>query len=146
MTATRSRKEAKRYEHHQTHIEPPGNICAFCEIGPDDEQFVSQTKHFKLIHNIFPYSIWDSQSVDDHLNLVPLKHTESLATLSPAAKQECVDIIAEWEAKGYSVYARAPGNVSKSIAHQHTHLMKLSGRKIKVLFYIKRPYRRFLIK
>jgi diadenosine tetraphosphate (Ap4A) HIT family hydrolase len=146
MTATRSRKETKRYQHHQTHIEPPGKICAFCAIDKNSPQFLSQTKHFKLLQNIFPYSVWDSQTVVDHLNLAPVAHTDTLSDLSPAAAKEYVDIISDYESRGYSIYARAPGSVAKSIKHQHTHLIKLSGRKIKFLLYLNQPYRRILVK
>jgi hypothetical protein len=146
MTATRSRKETKRYKHHQTHIEPPGKICAFCAIDKTSNQFLSQTRHFKLLQNIFPYSVWDSQTVVDHLNLAPIKHTDTLSALSSAAAKEYVDIISAYESRGYSIYARAPGSVTKSITHQHTHLIKLSGRKIRFLLFLQRPYRRLLVK
>ncbi len=146
MTATRSNKESKRYKHHQTHIEPPSAGCVFCAIGPKDKQFIKQTKHFKLIDNIFPYTLWDSQTVEDHLTISPIQHTDTLSDLTPEAAKDYVTIISDYESLGYSIYARAPGSVTKSIVHQHTHLIKLSGHKVRFLLYLRRPYKRFLIK
>lgn len=146
MTATRSSKAAKHYHYHQTHVERPSEICVFCALGPHDKQVLRLTKHFKIVQNIFPYTLWDSQTVDDHLIISPVKHTDTLSDLSEKAAKEFVDLIGEYESKGYSVYARAPGNVTKSIAHQHTHLIKLSGHKVRFLVYLKRPYKRFLVR
>lgn len=146
MTATRSKKDSKRYKHHQKHIEPPSEVCVFCTMDKSQPQFVKQTKYFKIVDNIFPYTLWDSQTVDDHLTVSPVKHTDTLADLPSGAAQEFVNIISDYESRGYSVYARAPGNVTKSITHQHTHLIKLSGRRVRFLFYLERPYLRWLVK
>lgn len=146
MTATRSSKANKHYKHHQAHIEPPSKICVFCALKPGDKQVLRQTKHFKIVQNIFPYTLWDSQTVDDHLTISPIKHTDTLSDLSEKAAKEFVDLIGEYESNGYSVYARAPGNVTKSITHQHTHLIKLSGHKVRFLMYLKRPYKRFVVR
>lgn len=146
MTASRSRKEHKRYHHHQKHIERPADGCVFCQLNDDDSQVIKQTKHFKLVQNIFPYTLWDSQAVADHLLIIPHKHTDTLATLPSGAAQEFVELMSGYEAKGYNVYARAPGSAMKSIVHQHTHLIKLSGGKIRFLLYLRRPYGRMLVK
>lgn len=146
MTATRSRKEHKRYAHHQKHIERPSDGCVFCQLSDKDPQVIRQTKYFKLVQNIFPYTLWDSQVVADHLVVIPQEHTDTLASLPAEAAQEFVKLISDYEADGYNVYARAPGSAMKSIVHQHTHLIKLSGRKIRFLLYFRRPYRRVLVK
>lgn len=146
MTASRSRKEHKRYAHHQKHIERPSDGCVFCQLDDKDLQVITQTRYFKLIQNIFPYTLWDSQIVSDHLLVVPREHTDTLASLPATAAQEFVKLISDYEIKGYNVYARAPGSAMKSLVHQHTHLIKLSGRKIRFLLYLKRPYGRALVK
>jgi hypothetical protein len=38
--------------------------------------------------------------------------------------KEYAQLIADFEAQGYSMYLRAPANTTKSVAHQHTHLIK----------------------
>ncbi len=146
MTATRSKKEIKNYRQHQKHVEKPQDMCAFCEINKSSPQLVKLAKHFKIVQNIFPYSHWDSQTVDDHLVVVPNQHTDTLSDLSAPAAQEFVQIISEYESNGYSVWARPPGAITKSLQHQHTHLIKLSGKSVRFLLYLRRPYFRFLLK
>ena len=146
MTATRSKKSNNSYRKHQKHVERPAEMCAFCEMSSDQPQFISQSNYFKVIQNIFPYTLWDSQTVRDHLLVVPIKHTDTLSDISAAGAQDYVRTISKYESKGYSVWARPPGSINKSLVHQHTHLIKLSGKGVRFLMYIKRPYLRFLIK
>ena len=146
MTAPRTRKQVKAYDHHLKNVEPASKGCAFCAITAKSPIFVSQTKSFKVIHNIFPYSLWDSQPVKDHLMLVPKQHTDTLADLGPAAAQEFVKLISSYESKGYSIYARAPGSVIKTVLHQHTHLIKHHKKPIRGLLYLRKPYIRLVLK
>lgn len=146
MTASRSRKQSKAYDYHLKYIEPPTQGCAFCKIDENSYQFIGQSTFFKIIRNIFPYSLWDGQEVVDHLMLLPKKHTDSLSQLPDGAAVEFVSLISGYESKGYSVYARAPGSLMKSLAHQHTHLIKAQKNRIRALLYIRRPYIRLLKK
>lgn len=114
--------------------------CIFCDENEIKSQFVCKTDHFKIIRNRFPYSIWDQQRVDDHLMVVPLIHTDTLAALSKAARLEYVQLISQYEGNGYHVYARATKSDTKSISHQHTHLIKCVGRTTKLAFYMLKPY------
>lgn len=122
------------------------NACDFCAVGPSNKQFVRETTYFKVLHNIFPYSIWDYQAVIDHLLVVPKKHTDSLAGISQKAANEYIKVLTSYENKGYCVYARAPKSVMKSVPHQHTHLIRLSNKRIKGLLYLEKPHIRLLIK
>lgn len=146
MTATRSRKQVKTYDRHLKYVEPPAKGCVFCTISDKDPQFVKQTAFFKVISNIFPYSLWDSQPVEDHLLLIPHIHTDTLADLPSEAAQEFVKVISSYESAGYSIYARAPGSTMKSLVHQHTHLIKTRSRNVRGVFYVRKPYIRLLIK
>lgn len=146
MTATRTRKQTKQYKRHQKYVEPPGDGCVFCKITSKSHQFVEQSGSFKVIRNIFPYSLWDNQPVQDHLLVIPAQHTDTLADITPKAAQEFVSLISKYESRGYSLYARPPQSVMKSLTHQHTHLIKLQDRKIRGLLFIHKPYIRILIK
>lgn len=146
MTAPRTRKEVKAYDLHQKFVEPPAAGCAFCQINEGSSQLVKQTKAFKVIRNIFPYSLWDGQVVRDHLMVIPVMHTDSLADLPAGDAKEFLTIISSYETLGYSVYARAPASTMKSLAHQHTHLIKCGPEKIRGLFFVRKPYIRFLVK
>lgn len=138
MTATRSTAEEHEYRRHRSATR--GETCAFCVIGKSDDQLVRWGKHFKVIKNIFPYSIWDGQGVADHLMLVPKQHTDTLADLPPEAAAEYVRLVGEYEQQGYNVYARAPSSTIKSVLHQHTHFIKpLPGQK-RFVFMLKKPY------
>lgn len=118
----------------------PINNCILCEIDTADQSFISTSKYFKIIRNRFPYAVWDYQRVVDHLMIVPLKHTDNLAALSKEARLEYVDLISTYESAGYHVYARATHSDTKSIAHQHTHLINGHGPTAKMAFYLLRPY------
>lgn len=142
----RNRKQVKQYDRHLKYVEPPSEGCVFCKLGPQDEQFVDQSAYFKVIRNIFPYTLWDAQRVTDHLLLVPVQHTDSLAHIQPEAAQDFLKTVSQYESQGYAVYARAPGSVTKSLSHQHTHLIKMENRKIRGLFFLHKPYIRFVLK
>jgi len=137
MSATRSRQEDLIYKAHLAR-QPKG--CSFCAIKKGDAQYIDSTKSFKVIRNIFPYSIWDGQAVADHLMVVPKKHTESLGGLNAAQSSEFIKLIDRYEKQGYNIYARAPQSEIKSIPHQHTHLIKTKGAPKKLLFLMRKPF------
>ena len=116
------------------------NDCDFCHFKITDDQVLREFKHFWLIKNIFSYDLWDSLDVLGHMLIVPKTHVESIGKLSPTALKEYGCILAEYESKGYSFYARAMGNTSKSVPHQHTHLLKLGGKKKRFFLFLKKPY------
>jgi diadenosine tetraphosphate (Ap4A) HIT family hydrolase len=140
----RSAKDQKHYDTHKKGL-PTDSHCEFCSISRGDHQFISETTHFKIIRNIFPYSYWDHQRVADHLMIVPKQHTNTLSDLPEIAASEYVKLISSYEKSGYNVYARAPQSKQKSIMHQHTHLIKPEASKvIKTVFYRAKPYIRIL--
>lgn len=142
MSATRSRKEQVLYKKYLKTVDK--NVCVFCEIKKGSDQLLSSTKYFKVIKNIFPYSIWDGQKVVDHLMVTPKKHTDSLKNMPDTQKVEYVNLIETYEQKGYNIYARAPVSKMKSIIHQHTHLIKTEGMHKKLIVLNTKPYLRIV--
>lgn len=142
MTATRSRKEEILYKKHLKTTNR--NDCAFCPIEKDSSQFIEETNSFKVIRNIFAYSIWDGQKVTDHLMITPKRHTDSLANMDKNEKIEYVDLIEKYEKQGYNIYSRAPSSAVKSILHQHTHLIKTEGASKRFVFLLRKPYIRIV--
>jgi diadenosine tetraphosphate (Ap4A) HIT family hydrolase len=138
MSATRSRKEEKSYMKYAARLAP--TECELCQLKAGDPQFVSESGSFKVIRNIFPYSIWDGQGVMEHMLILPKQHIESLDSLSPDEALEYIKLITEYERQGYDVFARAPGSFMKSVMHQHTHLIKTEGIPRRLLFLIRKPY------
>jgi diadenosine tetraphosphate (Ap4A) HIT family hydrolase len=147
MTHYRSRKEAKKYKHYMKERRAKGKTqdCIFCEVTPDEPHFVKELKYFKIIHNLFRYSNWDGQGVEEQLLLIPKKHIGSLTHLSSPAAQEYFDTITAYEEQGYHIYARGAGSHAKTIIHQHTHLIKpKEGKTNKFLLFINKPYIRLV--
>ena len=136
--STRSRKEEKRYSSYRSKL--GSGHCDFCAITPDLAHYVSETKSFFVIKNIFPYSQWDGQGVLDHLLLIPKKHTDTLSDLTRDAAVEFVDCISSYESRGYDIHARGPSSNRKTVVHQHTHLVKLDRKHRRFLFFLQKPY------
>lgn len=123
MKPLRSRKNQTIYDKYQASL-PADAPCIFCTLAEGDEQFISESVHFKVLRNRFPYENWDYHKVDEHLMIVPKKHTDTLKELSFVESKEYLELITNFEFEGYNIYARTPGSKSKSIIHQHTHLIK----------------------
>lgn len=140
----RSRKTELKYRHYQQNLPGP-NYCQFCEVGPQDAHYIRQTNHFKIIRNLFAYSLWDEAAVADHLLILPMQHIDTLAHLTKDEAHELVQLINHYETQGYNIYARAAHSDSKSVAHQHTHLIKTHPRSKRLFFFLKRPYIRWSI-
>jgi len=136
MTAHRSRKEELEYGSHRRNTDAA--ICEFCT--PLSDQVVKTTKHFRVLRNKFPYSLWDGLAVVDHLMVVPKGHTDTIANFSDIAALEYFRTLATYEEMGYNVYARAPASKKKSIIHQHTHLIKTEGHEKNIVFMVRKPY------
>ena len=141
--STRSKKDEILYAKHRKEVHAKTQ-CVFCDYTEGNACFISETKSFKVIQNLFPYSQWDGQGVLDHKMIVPKKHTDTLSDLVAHEAIEYIDIVASYESQGYSVYSRAPSSTRKTVIHQHTHLIKLGNRTKNIVLYIKKPYIRFI--
>lgn len=136
---TRGRAAEKRYLEYRKTACSAG--CVFCDLVKNGgEQVVKKTKHCLIIKNIFGYDIWDGCGVVEHLMLIPHRHTASLAKLSSNEKIDYMEQLSRFEAQGYSLYARSPGNVTKSVVHQHMHLIKVNNKRKKFLLYMRKPH------
>ena len=137
MTTVRSRSIEKQYQKYLKHRIAS---CDFCQIKEGDEHFITATQSFKIIRNLFPYSFWDDQAVGDHLLIVPKEHIESLSSFSPKEATEYLKLISDYEMNGYHVYARAVKSISRSIPHQHTHLIKCVGKGKSFVLQLTKPH------
>lgn len=136
--STRNRQENLLYKHYLKKRNKPE--CVFCVIEPGNDQLIKKSTHFKVIKNIFPYSIWDGADVVHHIMITPIKHTDNLATLSDTAKLEFVKLLADYESQGYSFYGRTPSSQIKSIYHQHTHLIKIGPKQKRLIITSQKPF------
>lgn len=140
MSGNRSRKETLKYRRYIKKLKKSQTDCQFCDVDNNTKYQVEQTDNFWVIKNIFPYSLWDEMYVSDHLLVIPKEHVDSLKGLPDSTAVEYVRLIEAYESKGYNIYARAPGSATKSVIHQHTHLIKTDKQRHRVLIHIKKPY------
>lgn len=136
----RRRPRELQYIRYRTTGKSQKKECVFCAYNDENSGIVDNTKHFWIVKNAFPYDLWDDLDVLEHLMIVPHAHTESLATLPEAAIVEYGKLLARYEDAGFSFYARAQTVITKSVPHQHTHLIKLDNKQKKAIFYLKKPY------
>jgi diadenosine tetraphosphate (Ap4A) HIT family hydrolase len=118
-------------------------VCPFCDES-QRKNAVRETEHAYVMPNRVSYDHWESRDVIDHLMVIPKQHVKSFAELSDAAKIEIMSLIGEYEAGDYNVYARARTSPTRSVAHQHTHLIRTAVRPGRLMLYLRRPY--FLFK
>ena len=113
--------------------------CTFCrEVnGPKVRH---ETATMFIIPNRVKYDMFEGRRVLDHLMVIPKRHLGSIDDFTNQEKIEQMTIAGEYEAEGYNVYARGRGSVSRSVDHQHTHLIKLSDKKPSFIFFAERPH------
>jgi diadenosine tetraphosphate (Ap4A) HIT family hydrolase len=140
--ATRTRATQKRYHRALRAAAKKGNkrTCDFCDFTNLSPQVKHEFPNFWLVQNIYGYHVWDGQGVSEHLMLVPKIHVVGINELDPELLKEYAELIADFEAKGYSLYSRAPVNALKSVSHQHTHLIKFDNKLKKVHIHVRKPH------
>jgi diadenosine tetraphosphate (Ap4A) HIT family hydrolase len=138
MAYYRDPKVQARYD---AQLKNPEEICPFCELDPKRE-ILEQTETYYIVANQNPYDLWDLHRVEDHLLLIPRAHVSSISELQKDALTELAGVMSRYESEGYSIYARAPQNQTKTVVHQHTHLIKTSGPELSKMTYNHIPYDR----
>jgi len=139
--SNRTRKNHRVYANHTKKAR--GGPCEFCNFSVEQDQVLETSKNFWVVKNIFPYDIWDTAGVKNHLMIVPKRHVDSIAHFTPAERQDYMSNLAKYESKGFSIYARAATNKIKSVAHQHTHLIETDNHIKRYLFFISKPHMLF---
>ena len=132
------RKTRKQYENNKKK-----SGCPFCDAARREEILFENDDVF-IVHNLTKYDVWELHDVHEHLLVIPKRHVESLKELTDTEKLALTNVIADYESRGYSIYARGVGFARRSVAHQHTHLIKADNKDPKFSLFIKKPY--FLIK
>ena len=113
--------------------------CPFCNPDQPSEKY-TDFEHFRVVENRFPYAIWDDQHVLKHLMLVPKRHVDKISDFTAIEAKEFSELIGRYSSQGFSIYARAHSNTSKTIVHQHTHLLLMDNEKLTSTFWVKKPY------
>lgn len=136
----RSRKNELSYKKLRKLRLNDDNVCPFCALKNGDGQVVHEYPQFFVAKNNFPYDLWEGLPVDDHLMIIPKRHISSLHQLTSQERKAYMDIVARYDSEGYSVYTRTESNVSKSVTHLHTHLLKLGNKHATFTLYLSKPY------
>lgn len=136
--STRKRSSQKRYTTHLKNSKK--SVCEFCNFSADSDQVIEELSLFWIVKNTFGYDVWDGCGVEDHLMIVPKRHVDSIASFSDAESLQYMKELQKYEGLGYSIYSRSAENVTKSVAHQHTHFIKLDNKRKKSLLYIRKPH------
>lgn len=95
---------------------------------------------FYVINNRVAYDYFEGVPVRDHLMVIPKRHIQTIADMTNAEKIEYVTLLGEYERKDYAVFSRAVQSSIRSVAHVHTHLLKIPGKRVSWLLYIEKPY------
>lgn len=129
------RKTRKVYESY-----PKPDKCTFCNLDEINDKIIEESEHARVIRNRVFYDVWELRDVTDHLMVVPRRHVRCLDDLSDAEKLDIMHITATYDARDYNIYARSSRSVSRSIAHQHTHLIKTGKKIAHGTLFMRRPY------
>lgn len=134
------RTTRKHYErHNQADRAANAAPCTFCT----DEtwaKILDQNDTMFIVANRVAYDVFEGKGVMDHLLLIPKRHVESLDELTDAERLDSMALMGQYERQGYCVYARGVGSSTRSVAHQHTHLIRQEDRQARAMLYLKRPY------
>ncbi|HEY8886704.1 MAG TPA: HIT domain-containing protein [Candidatus Microsaccharimonas sp.] len=114
--------------------------CAFCDDDTLKERVTQETETMLVIPNRVSYDLFEGRKVEDHLMVLPKRHLELMNDFTDQEQLELMKIIGEYEAKGYSMYARGSGSITRSVKHQHTHLIKLENKIPSFSLFLRKPY------
>lgn len=132
------RKTKTIYSKHNA-LDIKKDTCNFCHPDTKDK-ILYENDSMYVAANRVSYDIFEDRKVTDHLMVIPKKHHESIQSFNDKEKCDAMNVMGEYEAKGYSVYARGLGSPTRSVKHQHTHLIKLVDKLSKMIIYARKPY------
>ena len=134
----RTRKMEKQYIHHRKYYIQDG--CDFCHFADMPQQVAEEYPLFWVVINKFPYAVWDGCRVLEHLLISPKRHVTSISEYDASEKTAYMEIVADYEKRGYCLYSRPHGGITKSVPHQHTHFIKIENKRITKLVYSHSPH------
>ena len=129
------RKARRRYDSF-----PKSNECDFCHPDRHAARIINEFEHCYVITNRTFYTHWELRRVTDHLMITPRRHVLSLSELTSEESAEIMAVLGKYEQLGYDIFARSPQSSSRSMMHQHTHLIKAEARPARGVLFFRRPY------
>lgn len=113
--------------------------CGFCQ-AETHERILQQNDTMFVIPNRVSYDMFEGRKVTDHVMVIPKRHHEDIQSFNDKEKIDSMTIIGDYESRGYNIYARGVGSISRSVKHQHTHLIKLTDKPSRLIIYTRKPY------
>lgn len=113
--------------------------CTLCK-EVDGDKVTYQNDTMFIIPNRVAYDMFEGRKVIDHLMVIPKHHRSSFAAFSEQEMIDHMKIVGQYEPDGYNVYSRGVGSISRSVDHQHTHLIKLADTKPRFVFFAEKPH------
>ena len=113
--------------------------CNFCSDKIKTE-FVYENDTMFVVPNRTPYDLFEGRKVLEHLMVIPKAHHTSIQSFSDKEKADMMTVAGKYEAEGYDVYARGATSVTRSVAHQHTHLIKMVDKVPNAIVYLRKPH------
>jgi diadenosine tetraphosphate (Ap4A) HIT family hydrolase len=113
--------------------------CPFCSLQTISNA-VYENELIYIVPNLTQYDLWELHDVQDHLLIIPKRHIKTINELTNKERLAVMEQVAEYEAKGYNIYARGVGFVKRSVEHQHTHLIKTINKKPRLAIFLQYPY------
>jgi hypothetical protein len=135
------RKTIKQYRAYNAGDKAKSGCTLCLEVG--SSAVIRETNTMFIIPNRVSYDVFEGRRVIDHLMVIPKHHRTTLADFTDEEMIDQMRLAGEYESQGYNVYARGVDSVSRSVDHQHTHLIKLSDKKPRVILFADKP--QFLI-
>ncbi len=132
------RKSLKIYESHRK-SDTSKSDCTLCP-GRNVGKILHQGNTMYVLKNRVMYDIFDGRRVEDHLLVMPLLHKSRIADFTDEERLELTTIVSKYEALGYNFYGRGVDSPTRSVKHQHTHLIKLAPTKPKYIIVVNKPY------
>lgn len=114
--------------------------CPLC-ITHNRDVIVRMGEAMYIVKNRVQYDMFEGRHVEDHLMVMTKQHKESTAEFTDEERQELMAIIGEYETLGYGFYGRGVGSGTRSVKHQHTHLIKLDTKRPKLLVVVNQTIR-----
>jgi diadenosine tetraphosphate (Ap4A) HIT family hydrolase len=132
------RKTIKDYSAHNAK-DKVSSGCTLCkEVG--QARVVYENDTMFIIPNRVSYDMFEGRRVLEHFMVIPKRHVETLSEFTDEEKIDQMTIAGEYEAKGFNAYARGVGSVSRTVKHQHTHLIKLVNKRSNFVLFAQKPY------
>lgn len=113
--------------------------CAFCTTA-QQENVLAENETMYVIKNRVAYDLFEGYRVSEHVMVIPRQHRLSMREFNEQEKIDFFNLAAVYETEGFCVFARGLNSPSRSVDHQHTHLIKIQGKPVKSMLYAARPH------